>query len=192
MPALLSAQTATDATAIVQQFLQKVEQQTLSADYSLVLIEGSNQQPAGNGVVKMRGPKFLITMLESEAAFDGKTLYVYQEDINELTLSTPAEQELLEVNPVLFAKALLKVSAVRFSASQKDDKAYVIDFVPNDQSVGIQRFVLKLRKKDLAPLEVVVREGKQQTRVRFTNAAFSSETPVFKLQKKDAFVNDMR
>lgn len=192
MPSLLAAQTATDATAIVQQFLQKIDQQTLSASFSITLVEGTNQQTAGAGTLKMRGSRFLLDMLGTEAAYDGKTLYVYQEDLDELTLSTPEAEELLDVNPVLFAKALMKAATIRFSAAQKDDKHYYIDFVPTQKDAGIQRFVLKLRKKDLAPVEVQVKEGKQTTRVRFTDAAFGSDQPSFRLQKKGAYVNDMR
>ena len=189
MPLLLQAQTATE---VVQRFLQKVEKQTLVADFTLSSVTGTQQTPAGAGKVRMRGSKFTLEMMDTEAAFDGKTLYVYQEDLEELTLSTPEEQELLEVNPVLFAKALLSQATVRFSATQKDDKCWIVDFMPDNKDAGIQRFVLKLRKSDLVPMEIQVREGKQITRLVFKGAAFTAEQPAFKLEKKGAFINDMR
>lgn len=189
LPLALFAQTATELT---QQFLRKVEKQTLVADFSISTIEGAQHTPAGSGKIRMRGTCFTLQMLETEAAFDGKTLYVYQEDINELTLSAPEQQELLEVNPVLFAKALLSQATVRFSASQKDDKHWIIDFVPNNKDAGIQRFVLKLRKSDLAPVEVLVREGKQTTKLSFRSAAFADSLPSFKIQKQGAYINDLR
>lgn len=177
---------------VVQQFMQKLEEKTLASEYAISINDGQAQQTAYSGELKMRGSRFVLTMLETEAAFDGKTLYIYQEDLNELTLSEPSQEELLEANPMLFAKALLKTSALRFSAGTADEKSWSIDFVPASKDAGIQRFVLKLRKSDLLPQEIQIREGKQTTRIRFKNAAFSTEQPAFKLDKKGAFVNDMR
>lgn len=189
LPLALSAQTATEVT---QLFLQKIEKKTLYADFTLSSIIGAQTTPTGSGKIRMRGQKFALEMMDTEAAYDGKTLYVYQEDIEELTLSSPEEEELLSVNPVLFAKALLKQATVRFSASQKDEKYWIIDFVPTNQSAGIQRFVMKLRKSDLAPVEILVREGKQTTKLSFRTSHYDDVVPSFKLQKDGAYLNDMR
>lgn len=189
LPLAVFAQTPAEVT---QLFLQKIEKHTLVAELSLSRIEGTQQTPLGNGKVRMRGEKFTLEMMDTEAAYDGKTLYVYRQDIDELTLSVPEQDELLDVNPILFAKALLSHATLRFSTSQKDDKFWLIDFVPANQAAGIRRFVLKLRKSDLAPVEVLVREEKTTTRLVFSTSKFEDSVPSFRLQKSGAYINDMR
>lgn len=189
LPLALQAQTASEVT---QKFLQKIEKHTLVADLSLTTLKGTQQMPLGNGKIIMRGEKFKLELMDTEAAYDGKTLYLFQQDLNELTLSAPEQEELLNVNPVLFAKALLSMATIRFSASQKDDKHWVIDFVPTNQAAGIQCFVLKLRKTDLAPVEVLVREGKTTTKLQFRTSHFDDFMPSFIIQKNGAYLNDMR
>ena len=123
---------------------------------------------------------------------------MYQEETNELTLSNPTEEELLDVNPMLFARALLRNSTVRFAANAKNNTPngeLSLDFLPTNKDAGIQRFVLKLRKADLAPLEIQIREQQQQTIIRFSHASFSpkaSSSALFQLVYPSAWLNDLR
>ena len=184
--------------SIALQFLDKVEKQLLTADYTIELLAGTQRQPVGSGKLQMLGRCFKLNILSTEAAFDGETLYMYQEETNELTLSNPTEEELLDVNPMLFARALLRNSTVRFAANAKNNTPngeLSLDFLPTNKDAGIQRFVLKLRKADLAPLEIQIREQQQQTIIRFSHASFSpkvSSSALFQLVYPSAWLNDLR
>lgn len=46
-----------------------------------------------SGVLLMYRDHFRLTMAESEAACDGTTLYIWQESINEITITTPTQEE---------------------------------------------------------------------------------------------------
>ena len=65
--------------SIAQQFLDKVEKQLLTADYTIELLAGTQRQPVGSGKLQMLGRCFRLNILSTEAAFDGETLYMYQE-----------------------------------------------------------------------------------------------------------------
>ena len=193
---------------VAEQFLSKMENQLLTADYTIELLSGTQRQTVGSGNLQMLGNCFRLTIFSSVAAFDGKTLYMYQEEANELTLSIPTEEELLDVNPLIFARALLRASTVRFAANTKanakvasnakamSSEVLTLDVLPVNKSAGIQRIVIKLRKADLAPLEIQIREQQEQTIIRFSHPSFATPAPstasLFQLSYPSAWLNDLR
>ena len=193
LPLLATAQqkplTAND---VLRQFLSKIDGETLNASFVLTVTQDATQPLSYTGQLKMRGNCFRLKMLGNEGAYDGKTYYMYSEDTDELTLTTPTPQELLEANPILFACELQRKSSVRFSAANKDPKRYVIELVPNNQTAGVQKFVITLQKSGFVPEKIEVKESAQSTVLRFQDAGFSAQIPSFVVSKPGAFVNDLR
>ena len=115
---------------------------------------------------------------------------MYSEDTEELTLSTPSQEELLQTNPFLYAQALLPLC--QYAEKVVGDKTQ-ITLTPNDQSAGITKFVLRVLTTSLLPTTVEIHEdaGKTTT-LRFHNARLTDETPSFILEKDGAFINDLR
>lgn len=203
-------ESASKPMEIAEQFISKIEKQLLTADYSIELLTGTQRQQVVSGKLQMLGNCFRMTILSTEAAFDGKTLYMYQKETNELTLSIPTEEELLDVNPLIFARALLSASTIRFAANAKTTSTNVktksnptasaevvtLDVLPVNKSAGIQRIVIKMRKTDLAPLEIQIREQQEQTIIRFSQPSFSHTNPstssLFQLDYPSAWLNDLR
>jgi outer membrane lipoprotein-sorting protein len=129
-------------------------------------------------------------MFALEAAYDGNTLYMYSEDTEELTLSTPSEEELLQTTPFLYAQALLPIC--QYAEKVVGDKTQ-ITLTPNDQSAGITKFVLRVVTTSLLPTTVEIHEdASKTTTIRFNNARFTDENPSFILEKEGAFINDLR
>lgn len=180
------------ADEVLTQFLQKVEQQTLVTSFTITVTEQATQPMSYTGSISMRGDKFLISMFGNEGAYDGRTLYMYAEDVNELSMSNPTQEELVEANPILFAKALRRQSKVRFSGTNRDSKVYAVDLIPNNQSAGVQHITIKINKQTLLPVELSVKEGKQLTVIKFVSAKYESTIPKFTISKPGAFVNDLR
>lgn len=196
LPCLLT--TATAATTL-DTFLQTLADHTLHSDFVITISEGASQPMNYPGTITMRGDRFLLEMFDIEAAYDGKTLYVYSATTDELTLSTPTEQELMEANPFLYAQALSEVCTITEQPIVVQAGAHLtITLTPNDQTAGILRFTLALRqeKQQGAPLwlpqEITIKEGKQQTTLRLTNPTYTTNIPSFTLTKPDAFLNDLR
>lgn len=193
MPILATAQKAATANDVLTQFLWKIDEQTLSSDFVLTVTENANTPISYSGKLQMRGEKFSLSMLSNEGAYDGKTYYLYSEETDELTLTTPTREELLEANPIFFARQLQKHSDVRFSAANKDAKHYVIELLPENKDAGISKFVIKLQKSTLLPEEVTVKEKNSTTVIRFKNTTFDAQKPAFVITPKPGtFVNDLR
>lgn len=176
----------------MQQFIDKVEKQTLVSDFTFTVAEGMDQPISYNGALKMRGDRFRLNLFGIEAAYDGKTFYSYSDDTNELALTTPSPEELLEANPVLYAKALLKTSVVQFSSSLKRTDCYCVELVPTSKTTGVDKLILIVRKSDFIPVEVRMKEPKRQTTVSLKNTKYQTNIPSFVLSKEDAWLNDLR
>ena len=187
LPCLLT--TATAATTL-NTFLQTLADHTLHSDFVITISEGASQPMNYPGTITMRGDRFMLEMFDMEAAYDGKTLYVYSATTDELTLSTPTEQELMEANPFLYTQALSKVCTITEQTTAP--QALTIILTPNDQSVGIQRFTLRIEKETMLPSSIEIKEGKQLTTLRLTNPTYTADIPSFTITKPDAFLNDLR
>jgi outer membrane lipoprotein-sorting protein len=144
------------------------------------------------GSLTMHGQLFKLDMFDLKAAYDGKTMYMYSAETDELTLSNPTEQELVEANPILYAKALVPVCTVSERTTQ-DGKEAVIILTPKDQSIGINRFVLKVRAADLMPLSVEIKEGKKTSTLKLKEPKFINDKIEYVIKgDKDTYINDMR
>ena len=175
---------------VLSSFLMNLETKTLQSDFTVTVAEDVMSPMNYPGSLTMQGSKFVLSMFNIEAAYDGKTLYMYSPDTDELTLTNPTEQELLEANPFLYAKALVGVCNV---TERESGDQTIITLTPKDQSLGINRFVLKLRTADLMPLQLEIKEGKKTSTLKLKNPTFVTSSPKYELTPgKDTYVNDMR
>lgn len=180
--------------SVLTSFLANLETKTLHSSFNVTVAEEVNAPMNYPGEIIMQGDKFRLEAMDIEAAYDGKTMYMYSGQTDELTLTNPSAQELIESNPLLFAKAI----ADQCTASEKttaDGKQTIITLVPNDPSMGVNRFVVKVRNEDLMPLSVELKEGKKLTTLKLKEPKFIPTNPdyIFVLKpSKNTFVNDMR
>jgi len=175
---------------ILSSFLANLETKTLQSDF-VVTVRGSADTPMNYpGQLTMSGQCFRLTMLNIEAAFDGKTMYMYSGETDELTLTNPTQQELIETNPFLYAKTMSDLCTV---TERTEGEQTVVTLTPEDQSAGIHRFVLKIRTRDLIPLQLEIKEAQKTSTLQMTNPAFISERPEYIIHpEKDTYINDMR
>lgn len=178
------------AEQVVKRFLGKVEKETLVADFSISYTEEQAQPMNYTGAISMRGKCFVLNVFETDVAYDGKTMYFYSEGTDELTLTNPTPEELIDANPLLFAESLLSQSRVRF-ATTSPDGVYTIEFLPTDNS-SVQKFVLKLKKSNLIPLEIQLREQTATSILKFRSAKYEATLPSFSISKPNAYINDLR
>ena len=182
-PTLLFADALTDCFA-------QLEKRTLRTDFAVTAQADATQPMTYSGSITMQGDKFVVSIMDMEVAYDGKTLYTYDESNNELTLSQPTFDELTEVNPLLFAKAIM-YNSERTVSDQGD--TYKITLVPYEKSAGVQSFVLILRKSDLMPLSAIMKETvSKQTTLKLLNPQFVTEAPSYSIRKEGAYINDLR
>lgn len=180
---------------ILTSFFTNLETHTLQSDFSVIVVEDVDEMVNYSGSVTMQGNRFHINFMGYEAAYDGETMYVYSDDTDELTLLNPTEQELQEVNPFLFAKALLDVCNIT-ERTVSDGRFTIVTLTPKDQSVGIKRFTLKIRNSDLTPVQADMKEGGKITTLKFGESRLEEldlPASTYTLRaKENTYINDMR
>ena len=180
--------------SVLSSFLTNLETKTLQSDFTVTVAEEVNAPMNYPGTIVMNGRQFRLSMFNIEAAYDGKTLYMYAPETDELTLTNPTEQELVESNPLLYAKALVPVcNVVEKTITNNQSPITLITLTPKDQSIGINRFTLQVRTADLMPLKVEIKEGKKSTILKFKDPHFVTTKQEYKITPdKDTYVNDLR
>ena len=183
---------------VLQSLLATLEQKTLVSDFTMTYTQSpiaNSQSPITYiGNLAMHGKQFSLSMFNMEAAYDGNTLYMYSDELEELSLSTPTEEELVQTNPFLYAQALLPVC--QYAEKVVGDKTQITltptSPIANTQS-PIAKFVLRVTTATLLPTMVEIHETEGPlTTLRLNNARYTNETPSFVIEKEGAFINDLR
>ena len=177
---------------VLSSFLANLETKTLQSDFTVTVAEEVNAPMNYPGSITMSGNCFRLAMFGIDAAYDGKTMYMYSGDTDELTLSNPTEQELVETNPFLYAKALVGVCHTTERATS-DGKQTIVTLTPKDQKIGINRFVLRVRNSDLMPLSVEIKEGKKTSTLKMKEPKFINTKGIYVIKAEaGTYINDMR
>jgi outer membrane lipoprotein-sorting protein len=179
--------------SILSSFFANLEKKTLQSDFAVTIEEGKGNVTQVSGSVTMQGTAFVFEMTGTKAAYDGKTMYIYSPETDELTLTEPDEEELVESNPLLFAKAVSEACEVTERKSDDGTKT-IVTLVPEDpEYVGVAKCVLTIRTADLMPLQLEVKEGQKNTLLRLKNPKWVTIQPVFTIEPEETtFVNDLR
>jgi len=176
---------------ILQTLFATLEQKPLQSTVTLSISAPNTQTITYKGSVTMQGERFLVDLMDYNMAYDGKTLYVYSEDDDELTLSRPTPEQLQESNPLLMAKAFARESNATERTSS-DGKTTTITLTPKDQTKGIKRIVVRVDTATMLPLSIEMQEDKSTSTLRFSSPKYIDKAPSFVLSKPGAFVNDLR
>jgi len=183
--------------SVLPAFLANLEQRVFQSDFNVTVAEDATQPLNYPGTITMHGSQFTLSMFGLEAAYDGQTLYLYNGDTDELTLSTPTEQELLQANPFLYAQSMVPLCDVTEQPSANGEETVITltpkaeQQLPTGQTAN--KFVLKVRTADLMPLSLDIREGKRTTTLRLNSPHFLTSEPKYVLEPEPStFVNDMR
>lgn len=101
------------------------------------------------GKIVLDGTKFAFTTDEMECGYDGKTLWTYIKNNEEINLSSPEDDEIININPYL----LLKNYNTRFKCSfdSKNGDLETIILSPKNTSDNISRVKVTLNSKLLYP-----------------------------------------
>lgn len=177
---------------VLSSFFANLEQKTLQTEFVASVSDEVNAPLNYPGTIIIHAQKFILTMFGIEAAYDGKTLYMYSSDTDELTITDPSQQELVQANPFLFAKTVAENCTVSEKPSA-DGKETIVTLTPKEPVEGFNRFTMRLRNEDLIPLHLEIREGKKISSLSLQNPMFIITEPKYVIEPNPTtFVNDMR
>ncbi len=178
--------------SILQSLFALLGQKTMSTDFTITVQDQMSQPISYTGRLVMHGEQFQLEAFGTQASFDGTTLYMYNIDANELTLSTPTRDELYQANPLLFAQAMADACEVTEKTAQN---VTTITFTPKER-VAIDWITMKVKyvakTDEYIPTMITLKEGLQTTKVLFRNLKYSDELQEYVLKPAGAYLNDVR
>ena len=185
-------------TSALQTLFLALAVHTLQADITLSVTASDADPVTYQGTVCMHADSFRLAMLAMDAAYDGQTLYIYQAEADELTLSLPNEEELLQTNPMLYAKAIAPLCDIR-ERDEKNGTQTVLTLTPKDKSSPLLNDILsvtvRMRNADTIPLSVEIRQSQSTTCLTLVDAVYVNHHAPFLLTADDypdAYLNDLR
>lgn len=147
--------------------------------------------------VRISSDKLYISDSEMTLYFDGKTQWVYQPDLNEVTISEPTKEELMEISPIAIINQYKKSYRALLEPSLGDSKTDVVTLLPKRPGDDIFRirFYLSKQTSEITRIESSSRSGQTMYFDLSGYKKISASASTFKFNKSKypkVSVNDMR
>ncbi len=161
---LLKAQQDPEAKKILDQVTEKTKNYTTIQTKFVLTIENrrEDKKSSTTGLLKIKGEKYYMESFGTKVFFDGKTLWSYAQDLNEVTINEPdtASGDFVE-NPAMIFDFYNRDFKYRLVGETKTDAGwmYEIDLFPISLEQPYSRFKLYV-KRDTYELSMVKAIGK--------------------------------
>ena len=113
-----------------------------------------------SGTILIKGKKFHATTPKAIVWFDGKTMWTYMKDNEEVNVSNPTEAQLQAINPYNFIN-LYKNGYT--STLNTTGNAYVVHLTSTAKDKKIKELFVTIDKKSYHPTQVKLLQGKSWT-----------------------------
>ena len=133
----------------------------VSANFNITT-KGNGYNSEVGGKILLKGKMFSFKTPEMECGYDGETLWTYVINSEEINLSVPEEEEIVNINPYL----LFKNYKERFkcSSSTKSGDYETIHLTPKHTNDVITNIKVTINYKVLCPTKIEI-ENKNKTKV---------------------------
>lgn len=172
---------------------------TVETYFGLVVIQpGSKEMQKMKGKFILKGNKFVLNMDDMSVFFDGTTQWAYVPDFNEVSITTPTDEELAETNPMALLQAYKEKSTIRFTTRNVKKNAFGVELTPKASDKAIKKIVVQVNKINYYPLSIqlVDKNGMISTLALSnftTDVSTTNQTFVFDTSKHDNIeINDLR
>lgn len=150
----------------------------------------SGQKQSVNGTLKTRDNRFVLATSFATMHFDGTTLYIYQPDVNEITISSPAESEISDMDPTQIMSMYsegYQIPKPEYT-TENGKKVAIVSLYPEDKAEDFHRLSLKIDMSNYCPLQITTygKNGMTNTIDILkidTNKNFSEKELIFDLKK---------
>lgn len=106
-----------------------------------------------SGRIYLQGEAFRLEFGSTTAVFSSGTLYAYNQDEQTLTITTPTDEELVQINPMHFLRSYSR--SFLLSSLPESKRAHILGFTPKTKS-EIRRIELSIDRKTYLPIDAVV------------------------------------
>ena len=131
------------------------EKSGVSASFT---IKGKNMN--ASGTIAVKGRKFHATTPQATIWFDGKIMWTYMKQNEEVNVSNPSESELAAINPYNFIYLYKKGYT---HTLEKAGKNYVVHLKATDKKKAIQEMYITVSQKGYIPSQIRMKQKEWST-----------------------------
>jgi outer membrane lipoprotein-sorting protein len=189
---LLFAEINPEAVALLDQ-TSNIYKQSTGTEISLNIgIDDAQtgQKTSVKGTLKTRDKRFMLTTQFATMNFDGKNLYIYQPDVNEITISSPAENEVKDMDPTqLMSNYSEGFQIPKPEYVTENGKKYaIVSLYPEDKAEDYFKLSIKIDTETYKPIQISTHGKNGMTNTIDilkieTNKNFSEKELIFDLSK---------
>ena len=171
------------------------------ADFTLKAVNDGHLEGRENGIIQLKGEKFMLKTSETTTWFDGKTQWSYMVRNDEVNVSNPTQEELQQINPYTFLYMYQKGFSYKLGATKtyRGKAVWEVVLTARDKKQELERITLFVTKDTYEPLYILLQQRGQQTRNEITITSYQTKQnyadQVFTFNKKqypNAEVIDLR
>lgn len=134
----------------------------VQADFTM----SSAQYGDASGQIAVKGKMFHATTTLATMWFDGKTLWTYMSNNEEVNVTNPSEAQLQVLNPYNFIN--MYKNGFTYTMT-KTDKAYNVHLTAKDQSKRVKEMFITVDKATYHPMEVKLLQKQKWTTFTISN-----------------------
>ena len=171
------------------------------ADFTLKAVNDGRLEGRENGIIQLKGEKFMLKTSETTTWFDGKTQWSYMVRNDEVNVSNPTQEELQQINPYTFLYMYQKGFSYKLGTTKtfRGKAVWEVVLTARDKKQELERITLFVTKDTYEPLYILLQQRGQQTRNEITVTSYQTgqnyTDRVFTFDKKqypNAEVIDLR
>ena len=199
---VIAQQQQSQAKAVLEKTAEAFKKASgVRADFTLKALNDGRLEGRENGVIQLKGEKFMLKTSETTTWFDGKTQWSYMVRNDEVNVSTPTQEELQQINPYTFLYMYQKGFSYKLGATKmyRGKAVWEVVLTARDKKQELERITLFVTKDTYEPLYILLQQRGQQTRNEITITSYQTKQnyadQVFTFDKKqypNAEVIDLR
>lgn len=150
----LGATAQTSTSAFIDSVVEGLKQsEGITAHFTMRGDDASGL--AMQGTLKMQGKKFYLHTNDLTTWYDGTTMWSYAQVIDEVNITSPTRQELLEINPYMLLESYNSLFSVSETASpHKGERCIVL--TPLKRNTNIEQVIITIATASLKPISFEV------------------------------------
>ena len=146
------------------------------ADFTLKAVNDGHLEGRENGIIQLKGEKFMLKTSETTTWFDGKTQWSYMVRNDEVNVSNPTQEELQQINPYTFLYMYQKGFSYKLGTTKtfRGKAVWEVILTAKDKKQELERVTLFVTKDTYEPLYILLQQRGQQTRNEITVTSYQT------------------
>ena len=174
---VIAQQQQSQAKAVLEKTAEAFKKASgVRADFTLKALNDGRLEGRENGVIQLKGEKFMLKTSETTTWFDGKTQWSYMVRNDEVNVSNPTQEELQQINPYTFLYMYQKGFSYKLGTMKtfRGKAIWEVVLTAKDKAQDLERITLYVTKERYEPLYILLQQRAHPTRNAITVTGYQT------------------